>query len=78
MTTLTALFFNTTASNNIAIGFEANVSAGNLTSATAIGADVVVDATNKTRLGNTFVTVIEGQVALSFLQTRPRRKTSSR
>jgi hypothetical protein len=42
------------------------VSAGNLTNATAIGVGAVVSASNKVRLGNTAVTVIEGQVAFTF------------
>jgi Chaperone of endosialidase len=42
------------------------VSAGNLTNATAIGNGAVVDASNKVCLGNTAVTVIEGQVAFTF------------
>jgi hypothetical protein len=41
------------------------VSAGNLTNATAGGFNTVVNASNKIRLGNTFVTVIEGQVAFT-------------
>jgi hypothetical protein len=42
------------------------VLAGNLTNATAIGAGAVVNASNKVRLGNTAVTVIEGQVLPSM------------
>ncbi len=61
-----ALSSNTTGSNNTAIGFFANVSAGNLNNATAIGAGAMVDASNKIRLGNAAVTVIEGQVAYTF------------
>jgi len=34
--------------------------------ATALGADAVADASNKIRLGNTDVTVIEGQVAFTY------------
>ena len=54
-----ALASNTTGSNNTAIGFQANVSAGNLNNATAIGAGAVVDASNKIRLGNSAVTLVE-------------------
>ena len=61
-----ALESNTTGSNNTAIGAFADVSAGNLTNATAIGNGATVDASNKIRLGNTAVTVIEGQVAFTF------------
>ena len=53
---------NVTGSNNIAIGSGANVSAGNLFNAIAIGAGATVNASNKIRLGNSAVTVIEGQV----------------
>jgi trimeric autotransporter adhesin len=62
---LNVLTNNTTGSNNTAIGAGANVSAGNLTNATAIGFAALVNASNKIRLGNTAVTVIEGQVAFT-------------
>jgi len=42
------------------------VSTGNLTNATAIGAGAVVNLSNKIRLGDTNVTVIEGQVPFTF------------
>ncbi len=54
-----ALEFNTTGSNNTAIGYNADVALGNLTNATAFGANAVVDASNKIRLGNVSVTVVE-------------------
>jgi trimeric autotransporter adhesin len=57
-----ALSGNTTGSFNTALGRNANVSTGNLTNATAIGFAAVVNASNKIRLGNSFVTAIEGQV----------------
>lgn len=60
------LFSNTTGSNNTAIGNAAGVSSGSLTNATAIGNGAIVNASNKVRIGNTTVTVIEGQVAYSF------------
>ena len=56
LSSLTTGFYNT------AIGYNANVSAGTLTNATAIGAGAIVNASNKVRLGNSGVTVIEGQV----------------
>jgi hypothetical protein len=45
-----------------AVGFGADVcgTCENLTNATAIGAGAIVDASNKIRLGNTAVTVVEG------------------
>jgi trimeric autotransporter adhesin len=60
-----ALSVNTTGSFNTAIGRTANVSIGNLSNATAIGFGAVVNASNKIRLGNTAVNVIEGQVPFS-------------
>lgn len=60
-----ALFTNTTGSNNTALGYEANVGSGALTNATALGNGAIVDASNKVRIGNFAVTVIEGQVAFS-------------
>jgi trimeric autotransporter adhesin len=56
LSSLTTGFYNT------AIGYNANVSAGTLTNATAIGNGAIVNASNKVRLGNSGVTVIEGQV----------------
>ena len=65
-----ALSNNTTGGSNTALGRDANVSTGNLTNATAIGFDARVDANNKVRIGNSSVTVIEGQVAFSFPSDR--------
>lgn len=61
-----ALSSLTTGQYNTAIGYNANVSAGTLTNATAIGNGAIVNASNKIRIGNSAVTVIEGQVAYSF------------
>ena len=69
-----ALFTNTTGNNNIAIGFGADVSTGNLTNATAIGNGANVNASNKIRLGNTAVTVIEGQVAFTFPSDKNKKE----
>jgi hypothetical protein len=63
-----ALSHNTTGSQNTALGGAADVPVGsNLTNATAIGYDATVNASNKIRLGNTFVTVVEtsGKVVAS-------------
>jgi len=65
-----ALISNYTGSYNTAIGHQADVGARDLTNATAIGAGAVVDASNKVRIGNTAVTVIEGQVAYTFPSDR--------
>ena len=52
------------------MGYNANVSTGNLSNATAIGANAIVDASNKVRIGNASVTVIEGAVAWSYPSDR--------
>ena len=61
-----SLFTNVTGSNNTAIGSDADVSSGALSNSTAIGNGATVGASNKIRLGNSSVTVIEGQVAYTF------------
>jgi len=64
-----ALGSNTTGSGNTALGFGADVNLGPfgfpIDNATAIGARARVDASNKIRLGDTNVTVIEGQVSFT-------------
>ncbi|HEX3935060.1 MAG TPA: tail fiber domain-containing protein, partial [Puia sp.] len=45
-----------------AVGTQADVSVDGLTNATAIGYGATVDVSNKVRIGNSAVTVIEGQV----------------
>jgi len=52
----------TTGSTNTAIGAFCNVTANYLSNATAIGYNTIVNASNKVRIGNTAITVIEGQV----------------
>ncbi|MFT6177382.1 MAG: hypothetical protein ACJAUF_001298, partial [Bacteroidia bacterium] len=58
-----ALYSNTTGSNNTGTGYQANVSSGNLTNATAIGKGATVTGSNKVRIGNSSVSTITGQVA---------------
>jgi hypothetical protein len=58
-----ALLINTTGSGNTALGTNATAGANNLSNATVLGADASVSASNKVRLGNASVTVVEGQVA---------------
>ena len=65
---------NLTGSNNTAIGYNADVGSNALTNATAIGYNSSVDASNKIRLGNTDITVIEGQVAFSSSSDRRLKK----
>jgi hypothetical protein len=69
-----ALQSNTTGRDNTAIGVGADVSAGNLTNATAIGFGAVVNASNKIHLGNTGVTVIEGQVAFTAVSDKTKKE----
>ena len=69
-----ALESNTTGDENTAIGSNADVSAGSLFNATAIGFNAVVNASNKIRLGNNRVTVIEGQVAYTFTSDRNQKE----
>jgi hypothetical protein len=69
-----ALITNDTGNGNTAVGAGADVLAGNLTNATAIGFNAFVDASNKIRLGNSSVTVIEGQVALTFPSDRNKKE----
>jgi hypothetical protein len=54
------LFNNTTGRRNTAVGNQADVASSNLTNATAIGNQAIVNASNKIRLGDTNVTVVEG------------------
>jgi hypothetical protein len=70
-----ALSNNTTGGGNTGVGWDANVSPGsNLSNATAIGFNAIVDASNKIRLGNVQVTVIEGQVAYTFTSDKRQKE----
>jgi hypothetical protein len=62
-----ALNQNSTGCFNTGIGFNANVATVNLRNATAIGYFTIVDASNKIRLGNAQVTVVEAQVGLTVV-----------
>lgn len=53
---------NSAGNMNTAIGSAADVMSPNLINATAIGFAALVNASNKVRIGNSAVTVIEGQV----------------
>ena len=50
------------------------MSAGDLTNATAIGANAIVNDSNKIRLGNPAVTVIEGQVAFTASSDKTQKE----
>ena|SRR3990167_4334814 len=53
---------------------HSRVSSGNLINATAIGANAIVDASNKIRLGNAAVTVIEAQVGLTVVSDKTKKE----
>jgi len=72
---LNALYGNLSGSDNIAIGWNAGTSVNNLNNTIVLGANAIVNASNKIRLGNTSVTVIEGQVAYTAASDR-RLKTN--
>jgi trimeric autotransporter adhesin len=55
----------TSGGGNTVIGTNADVGTNSLTNATALGYQAMVNASNKIRLGNSSVSVIEGQVAFS-------------
>ena len=61
-----ALFNNISGNYLTAIGYNANVSADGLVNSTIIGNNANVNTSNKIRLGDANVTVIEGQVAYTF------------
>jgi len=71
---INALVNNTNGSSNTAVGSGADVSVGDLNNATAIGALALVNASNKIRLGNSAVTVIEGQVPFTFLSDKNQKE----
>ena len=52
--------------NNTGLGYGADVSTATMNNATVIGANAIVNADNKVRIGSSSVTVIEGQVAYTF------------
>ena len=61
-----ALLSNTTGNSNTAVGRQADVALGSLTNATAIGNLAIVNASNKVRIGNGAVTVVEVPVAVTI------------
>jgi trimeric autotransporter adhesin len=62
-----ALYDNAIGSNNSALGYYANVSVNNLNNATVLGANAVVNASNKVRIGNATVTVVEGAAPYTWV-----------
>lgn len=65
-----ALNNNTTGSNNVFIGNDADATVTGLTNAIAIGSGARIGVSNKIRLGNTDISVLEAQVALSTTSDR--------
>ncbi len=61
-----SLLINTTGSANTALGKAAEVTTSNLTNTIVIGAGATVNASNKVRIGNGNISVIEGQVDWTF------------
>ena len=71
---LAALRTNVSGNNNTAVGRTADVTLDNLTNATAIGHNAKVDASNKIRLGDSNVSVIEGEVAYTFTSDKTKKE----
>jgi hypothetical protein len=69
-----ALYGNLVGTRNTAIGVNADVSQIDLFNATAIGYFATVNASNKIRLGNQYVTVIEGQVPYTFTSDKNQKE----
>ena len=65
---------NTIGDKSTIIGYGADMSSPALGNATAIGYQTIVNASNKVRLGNSLVTVIEGQVAFTAASDRRFKK----
>jgi hypothetical protein len=69
-----ALYHNTTGSRNTAIGYDADVSVGYMNNATAIGYNAIVDASNKIRLGNDLVTVVESAGTFTHVSDKNQKE----
>lgn len=61
-----SLYSNYSGSNNTGLGYNADVATNALSNAMVLGAGAVVNLSNKVRIGNTGVTVIEGQVPYTW------------
>ncbi len=61
---------NTTGTYNTGLGYNAGPSTGALTNTTSIGKDATVTVSNKIRLGNASVTVVEGPVSYTVSDGR--------
>ncbi|WDF46036.1 tail fiber domain-containing protein [Chryseobacterium sp. KACC 21268] len=69
-----ALYNNNSGSNNTAIGHQADVLYGNLTNSMALGNGAQVNQSNKVRIGNNDITIIEGFVAMTVASDRRYKK----
>lgn len=69
-----ALQSNTTGSQNTAVGVNADVATASLINATAIGFGAIVDDSDKIRLGNAAVTVIEAQVGITAVSDKTKKE----
>ena len=71
--------YNTTGGNNTFLGNQAKTTSGStITNATAIGANAEVSVSNKIRLGDTNVSVIEGQVGFTAASDRRLKEQISK
>jgi hypothetical protein len=71
--------YNTTGGNNTFLGNHAKTTSGStITNATAIGANAEVSVSNKIRLGDTNVSVIEGQVGFTAASDRRLKEQISK
>lgn len=61
-----ALYTLNGGNNSVALGYYADVSSVALSNAVVIGGQAVVNSNDKVRIGNSVVSVIEGQVAYSY------------
>lgn len=69
-----SLVNNSSGTFNSAFGARADIAAGYIDNATAIGANAVVDASNKVRIGDTNVTVIQGEVDFTFTSDSTKKE----
>jgi len=65
-----ALELNVTGSTNTAIGTSSNTGSPDLQNATAIGANAIVNESNKVRIGSPTITVVEGPVVYTVSDGR--------
>ncbi|MFC4262392.1 tail fiber domain-containing protein [Ferruginibacter yonginensis] len=72
-----SLITNTVGNLNAAFGFYANVSTANLNNASAIGASAIVNISNKIRLGDANVTLVEGPMYITTSDGRFKSNINS-